>query len=360
MKLVVPTTFEEPFIEALAEQPVGSVYGSLSEEPGARAKKWLPTVSEEQLEDHIAYCRTRGIGFIYVMNASCNGNREFTGEGQRWLAERLGWLVDVGAEGIVTTNPYIIEMVKNRYPELKVTVSSLVNLDSVDKALFYENLGADTIYLPEYVNRDFKLLRALKKRVGCELVAIANLGCLIHCPLRDYHSNFISHASDSLARGCYLDYSLAKCTQIKSLSPIEVMKAPWIRPEDLTRYERIGITHFKLGGREKGGAWVLRAVAAYAGRTYSGALNDLVIGLDGLDPFGEFPVHLNNGRLDGFLDFFTKKDCRLGCQGCTHCQEWLDRAGSVDGDVQVYGKKIDRLLRRFTSGSFKAPLVRVS
>lgn len=360
MKLVVPTTFEESFIEALAEQPVGSVYGSLSEEPGARAKKWLPTVGEEELEDHIAQCRARGIGFVYVMNASCNGNREFTGEGQRWLAERLGWLVDVGAEGIVTTNPYIIEMAKRRYPELRVTVSSLVNLDSVDKALFYESLGADALYLPEYINRDFKLLRALRKRLRCELALLVNLGCLIHCPLRDYHANFISHSSESFAIGCYLDYSLAKCTQIKSVNPVEVIKASWIRPEDLSKYEKIGITQFKLGGREKGMDWVLRAVAAYSARKYSGNLNDLVIGLDGIDPFGEFPIRLDNRRLDGFIDFFTKKDCRLGCDGCTHCQEWLERAASVDGNPQKYGEDIERFLRRFTSGSFKAPLARVS
>ncbi|MFQ6030752.1 MAG: U32 family peptidase, partial [Dehalococcoidia bacterium] len=163
MKLIVPTTFEQEFIDTLADYPVEQVYGSLSEEPGGRAKLWLPTAGEQEVEAHIAKCRSQNIGFVYTINAVCNGNREFTGEGQRWLAERLGWLVDVGADGIVTTNPYIIEMVKRRYPELRVSVSSLVNLDSVDKALFYESLGADVLYLPEYINRDFKLLRALRK-----------------------------------------------------------------------------------------------------------------------------------------------------------------------------------------------------
>lgn len=360
MKLVVPTTFEPEFLEALADCPVGWVYGSLPEEPGARAKKWLPTVTEEQLEEHIAQCRSKGIGFLYTMNGSCGRNREFTAEGQRWLAERLGWLADVGAEGIVATNPYLIEMVKRRYPQLRVSLSSLVRIDSVDQARFYESLGVDSIYLPEYINRNFKLLKALKKKLSCELVVILNLGCLVHCPLRDYHANFISHASESLQRGCYLDYSLAKCTQMKAVSPVEVMKIPWIRPEDVGKYEEIGFTLFKLGGREKSAAWTLRAVTAYSSRQYSGNLNDLIIGLDGLDPFGQFPVYLDNARLDGFIDFFKRKDCRLGCDGCAHCQEWLERAASSNDSLKRYSEGIERLLRRFTSGSFKAPLSRAS
>jgi collagenase-like PrtC family protease len=360
VKLIIPTTFDSAFLEALGSYPVGSVYGSLSDEPGARAKKWLPQIGEAELEDHMAQCRSKGIGFLYVMNGSCNGNREFTAEGQRWLAERLGWLVEAGAEGVVATNPYVIEMVKRRYPELRVTLSSIVNLDSVDKALFYEELGVETIYLPEYLNRNFKLLRALRKKLRCELVPILNLSCLVHCPMRDYHANFISHSSECLDRGCYVDYSLAKCTRIKSASPVEVIKAPWIRPEDLARYEEMGFTCFKLAGREKGTEWILRAVGAYAARKYEGKLNDLVIGLDGIDLFGKFPVYLDNTLLDGFIDFFAKRDCRLGCDGCDHCQKWLKRAASLDCDPKLYGESIDRLLQKFVSGSFKAPLARAS
>jgi collagenase-like PrtC family protease len=360
VKLVVPTTFELEFLESLTDYPVYSVYGSLSGEPGARAKRWLPSAGEREVAEHVAQCRSRGIGFVYTMNAACSGGYEFTAEGQKWLAERLGWLVDVGAEGVVTANPYVIEMIKRRHPELRVIVSSLVHLDSVDQALFYENLGVDAIYLPEYVNRNFRLLRALRKRAKCELVLLLNLACLIHCPLRDYHANFISHASEGLDRGCYLDYSLAKCTQMKSSSPVEVIKAPWIRPEDIYRYEKMGFTHFKLGGRENGREWVLRAVAAYSERNYSGNLNDLVIGLDGVDPFGRLPVSLDNTRLDGFMDFFSKKDCRLGCEGCNYCQDWLERASTIQSNNQDYGAGIERFVRRFTSGSFRTPLARAS
>ncbi|HZD39588.1 MAG TPA: peptidase U32 family protein, partial [Terriglobales bacterium] len=358
MRLIVPTTFEPEFLQRIAAFPVRSLYGSLAEEPGGRAKKWLPAADKEEIEQSIQQARARGIDFYYTMNGSCGGNREFTAEGQKWLAERLGWLVEAGAAGVVVTNPYVIEMVRRRYPELRVALSSIVNVNSVDKVLFYQDLGVDMIYLPEYLGRDFRLLRALRKKTRCELVLILNLGCLVHCPLRDYHANFVSHASDCLDRGCYVDYSFAKCTQIKSTKPVELMKAPWIRPEDVGLYEELGFTEFKLAGREKGGEWILRALAAYTNRKYDGPLNDFVIGFDGIEPFGEFPILLDNRRLDGFIEFFRKKDCRQGCDRCSHCADWLARAVSIDGQPHRYGQNIERLLRRFTTGSFKAPSVR--
>jgi len=250
----------------------------------------------------------------------------------------------------------VIELVKRRFPELRVHVSTLADVDTVDKALFFKRLGAEALYLPEYINRDFKLLKAIRRHVEGELVLTVNLGCLLHCPIRDYHANYVSHAAESLGRGCYVDYSLARCTQMKAANPVEMVKAPWIRPEDLGRYEELGITRFKIAGREQEATWILRAVAAYASRRYEGDLNDLVTGLDVLDPFGQIPVRISNSRLDGFLDFFAKKDCRLGCAGCTHCEEWARKVISLEGDVERYATGVERFLRRFTSGAFRAPL----
>ncbi|MFQ5873033.1 MAG: U32 family peptidase [Dehalococcoidia bacterium] len=354
----MPTTFESQFLEGLKGYPVRLIYGSLTEEPGGRAKQWLPRVGLQQAGEHIASAQAQGIGFIYTMNVPCTGNREFTAEGQRLLVERLGWLAEVGAEGIALANPYLIELVKRRFPELRVHVSTLASVDDVDKALFYQDLGADVIYLAEYVNRDFRLIEALRRLVRCELVVTVNLGCLVHCPMRDYHASFISHASECLERGCYLDYSLAKCMQLKALRPAEVIKATWVRPEDLCKYQEMGIRRFKIAGREQGAAWILRAVAAYSGGRYEGALNDLVRGLDELEPFGNFPIRVDNTRLNGFISFFEAKDCSLGCRDCSYCDQWAEKALSMEGDRERYVNVIERCLKQYTSGSFHAPVAR--
>jgi collagenase-like PrtC family protease len=145
---------------------------------------------------------------------------------------------------------------------------------------------------------------------------------------------------------------------MKAARPADLIKAPWIRPEDLSRYEAIGIRHFKIAGREQETPWILRAVAAYSARSYPGDLNDLVTGLGSVDPFGQLPLRIHNALLEGFVEFFDKKDCRLGCDGCTYCEEWAQRAISEDGDRQRYAKGIERILQRFTSGAFRASLTR--
>jgi collagenase-like PrtC family protease len=290
------------------------------------------------------------------MNVTCSGNREFTAEGQRWLVERLGWLVEVGAEGIVLVNPYIIELVKRRFPELRIHVSTLTSVDDVEKACFYQELGVDVIYLAEYVNRDFRLLEALRRQLSCELVVTVNLGCLVQCPIRDYHASFISHASECLDRGCYLDYSLAKCMQMKARRPVEAIKATWVRPEDLGQYREMGIQHFKIAGREQGADWILRAVAAYSAEKYEGVLNDLVRGLDELEPFGDFPLRVDNTKLNGFISYFTAQKCRLDCWDCSYCQQWAGKAISLEDDREHYVNLIESSLKQYTMGSFQAPV----
>lgn len=358
MRLLVPTHFQSDFLETLGAYPVAHLYGSLPGELGERARTWGPPEEAEQVAEHIARAHSMGIGFVYALNGACTGNMEFTGEGQRWLVETLGWLVEVGADGVMVANPYIVEMTRKRYPELPVRIAPVANVDSVDKVRFYRELGVTAIHLPEYVNRDFRLLKGLARQAGCELAVTVNLACLLRCPLRDYHANFLSHASGGSGKVCHLDYSLAKCTQMKAASPVELIRAPWIRPEDLGRYEELGIQHFQIAGLEQDGEWVLRAVAAYAGRSYAGNLNDLLTVLDTPASFGQPPVHLDNTALDGFLDYFYTSDCRLGCAGCDHCEEWADRAVSREGGEpwQRYLGGTERQLRRFTSGSFRAPL----
>ena len=81
----------------------------------------------------------------------------------------------------------------------------------MDKAQFFERQGASVLYLPEFINRDFPLLAQIRKRTRAELVLLANVGCLLHCPIRQYHINLVSHSGESLELGTYVDYPLMWC-----------------------------------------------------------------------------------------------------------------------------------------------------
>lgn len=355
MQLIVPTPFSTEFLERIKTYPVRYIYGSLPQDPSLRSRDWLPAIDEKTLEHHVQEAWEQHIGFLYALNAACWHSREFTAQGQRDLVNRLGWIEAIGVEGVIVANPYVIEFIKRRFPSLKVYVSSISNVDNVDKARFYQDLGCEGLHLPEYVNRDFRLLRTLARELHENLALTANLCCLLNCPIRDYHANFVSHAGESLDRGCYVDYSLMKCTHMKLRSPVELLKATWIRPEDLATYEAVGINTFKISGRTEEMPWLLRVIEAYSTRSYNGALNDLLSGLEDIEPFGTFPFKIDNTCLNGFLQFFTQKDCVSGCGDCGWCGEWVERSIMPEGNYQEYQKKLERLLSTVVSGSFRAP-----
>jgi collagenase-like PrtC family protease len=355
MKLVVPAIYEDRFPESLAGLPISHLYGATGSDEGLRASHDLPRLDDDSLAEYVNRAHAAGFGFFYCLNASCLGNREFTAEGQRWLVERLGWISDIGCDGVCLSNPYLVAFTKRRFPNLSVAVSSAAAADSPDKIAYFEADGADVIYLPEYVNRDFPLLRRLARRSRARLVALVNVGCLIHCPIRSYHTTVVSHARASLEAGAYVDYPLLWCSHEKGRDPAQMLKSPWIRPEDLSTYEELGISEFKLAGREMDPTWTERAIRAYAAGRYDGDLNDLILGFGEIEPFGRLPLRIPNRALDGFLEFFRKKhDCRAGCGDCRYCDDWLAGSGAiVEADRESFARRIGRALEAFESGAFR-------
>jgi collagenase-like PrtC family protease len=355
MKLIVPAVFQLDFLDAIASYPIDHLYGAMGGDVGLRAQNWLAQPKADELADYIQAARTRGIAFYYCLNVACLGNREYTAEGQRWLVEHLGWLDDLRVDGVVLSNPYVIAFAHRRFPRLKIAASTALGIDSIDKARFFEEQGASVLYLPEFINRDFPLLRQIRKRTRAEVVLLANVGCLLQCPIRNYHINLVSHSRDSLELGTYVDYPLMWCSREKVRDAGQMLKSPWIRPEDLQAYEKIGIGQFKLAGREMDRAWVERVTMAYAARRYEGDLNDLILGFDHLEPYGRLPVRIPNRSLDGFAGFFQKKhDCRIGCRDCNYCDDYARAAGMSDhAESAGFVRRIDRAIARFESGAFR-------
>lgn len=355
MRLDVPAVFDVAFLDALAGLPVARLYGSLPDDPSLRPSGSLPGTSGPALAEWIGAARRRGLPFWYALNVACLGNREFTAEGQRWLVERLGFLSECGVAGVVLGNPYLVGFTRRRFPDLDVAVSTAVGVDTVDKARFFEDMGVELLCLPEYVNRDFRLLEDLRRGVRCRIALLVNVGCLARCPVRGHHVCVVSHNGESHALGTWVDYPLLVCTREKVRDPVQLLRSPWIRPEDLRLYEELGYDEFKLAGREMEPEWIEQTVRAFAARRWDGDLNDLVLGLDHLEPFGRLPVRIPNRALDGFAEMFRRKhDCRLGCRECHHCEDWAGRTLVREGSSERFAAHIGRTLARFEAGAFRS------
>lgn len=329
-------------------------------------------MARDQAEAYIKQAHAAGLSFDYLLNAPSMSNMEWDRSTHRELLDHLEWISSIGVDSVTVTIPYLVELIKRQFPQLKIRISTIAHVHSVARAQFFERLGADSINLDFHVNRDFRTLEAITKAVKCEIIVLANNLCLYQCPYEYYHHDGLGHASQSYnpVHGCYVDYCTIRCTLDRLTDMSENIKCRWIRPEDLHLYEEIGIEMFKISGRAMPTERILKAATAYSSRHYEGNLHDILncltpkIGFINAGPPGTQShsiapppeLHIDNQALDGFIDFFRKQNCLSECYHCDYCRKTADRVMRFDRkQVNEYTAGLTRALDSLSgSGVFEA------
>jgi len=198
MKLLVPTNWDDTLIEQLKDCPIEEFYGKLQMDcvGGGRPAISLPLVRKRRVKQHVRLIRNRGYAFNYLLNASCLGNHEFTRAGQQRMRRFLGWLSECGVERVTLSSPYLAMWVKENFPSLEITASILAHVDTLNKFLFWKEMGAKRIVLSYDCNRNFSLLRRIQQAGhNCAIALLVNVACLKECPFIFHHRNSNAHAS---------------------------------------------------------------------------------------------------------------------------------------------------------------------
>lgn len=330
MRFSIATNFQTGLIPLIKKPGIYDVFGKLATDVvgGGRPPNILPHVSREDVRKHIKDLHRSGLKFNYLLNAICLGNKEFSSNGRREIFGLLDWLEDIKVDSVSVTIPYLCELVKRYYPRFKVCVSVFANVNSVEKARYWEDLGVHKITLTSReLNRDFMMLREIRKNVKCQLQLLANNACLLDCPLAFYHQQLNSHASKPGYKDTgKVDYCILHCDYLRFLRPEKFLASDWIRPEDVHYYEEIGIDSLKLSDRSMPTDKLARIAAAYTARRYDGNLLDIlhmhfkrqVAILSRTSKAGKSsvePAYVDNRALDGFLERFWRKDRRLDVKG---------------------------------------------
>jgi len=381
MKLSIATNFDDALIEAVRGLSVRELYGKAGSDPvgGGRSSYMIGRLGRRRIREHIALTRKRGMGFNYLLNASCMDNREVTRRGQKEIRGLLDRVVSWGASAVTVSNPFLLNLIKKNYPELKVRVSVFACVDHLRKARFWEDHGADVICLDSHtVNRDFNTLRMMRQNLKCGLELLANNQCLQSCYMAQTHPQVMAHSSQTghASGGFVIDHCMLFCLKMKIKDPVNLIRADWIRPEDTVHYENIGIGDFKLSERSIPTSEMVRRVRAYHERRYDGNLLDLIQGFGfreaapsgggffrktglffrpdkvnvfKLSPIRKLcrirgmlsplkngnPVMIDNQKLDGFIDRFLKTGCRnVCCEDCRYCHRFAEKAVTVDPDFR--------------------------
>ena len=380
MKYSVACNWDPELLECLSHESssVDTIFGQITDDPfgGGRGSFLAPKVLREQAEEFIVDARKRGFHFNYLLNGACQDNLEMTREGNRILFNHIEWVAKTGADMVTVTLPIMLIWIKRHFPQFKVAVSSWARVANVKRAKYWEDLGADTIILAEYATRDFAALRSMRRALRCALEVIANPSCLYLCYLDTNHINMMSHSAQGghISGGFVLDHCQVYCQRMKLGRPDELIKARWIRPEDVGDYDEIGIDSLKLLERFRNTESMMQVVRAYEQRRFDGNLVELLtlprrnaynppnleylirpdlvnidLMLEMADIFGysfSDVMKIDNRDLNGFAEHFKTHDCyHSSCDECGHCKRWAEKVVRIDKEKQqAILKKFDAFI----------------
>ncbi len=372
MKLSVAANYDLDLVGRLAALGVTEVYGKLPADlvGGGRPSYMGTPLTRRDLAAYVTSLSERGIAFNYLLNSACLGNREWARPWQKKLMRFLDELGAMGVRRLTVSTPYLLERIKASFPEFHLKAGIYAQIDTPRRARFWQDLGADALTLESFsINRDFAALRAIRRAVSCELQLIANHPCLPNCAMQPYHQNGFAHSSHG-SRRLFLDYCFLECTRRRFEDPSLLIKAGWIRPEDIGFYEALGYEHFKLLERGIPSAALLQRVEAYRDRRSPENLAELILPYGfrqaprkqrlwlarhffkprQVHPWKLAPLHsmlerqgmlfaaerrpfdIDSARIPAdFIHGFEDRHCRtLDCRDCRYCDEIAARSVSVD------------------------------
>jgi len=358
MELVLASNFDDALVDGLGALPVTTLFGNfpVGLTGGGRPPRILPAVDRERFRAHVGAVHRAGRRFYATLNSTDLGLREYApGFGRAFLREVDG-LLDLGVDGFVVAVPMLVELIHSAHPAVPITVSTFARIRTVTQGEYYLRMGADTIVLEE-ANRDFALLRGLVAR-GARVEVLVNQTCLQGCPFRAHHLNTSSLASQPEYPCPALEFPIAECGWEMVRDPGRLVSAIFVRPEDLEVYEEAGVRRFKVSGRNRSTAWLLRAARAYARRSYPGNLLDILSFVQVKAPLGFLraarhrgapidgdvlrleaafaaleSVTIDNGAFPaGFLHRIAATDCEhTSCSACGYCASVARRVLRVGG-----------------------------
>lgn len=346
MYLSIPMTFEDSYIDSIIELnntrtgdvSIKEVYGARREDiiGNLRPSFTLKYVSDEKLGEYIARLHQNGIEFNYVINSTVSDGREYTEEGRKSIVNFVKNLLELGVDSFTITSSYYMILLKNHFPNIKINASICNEIDNVQKARQFELAGANVLVLNRDVNRNFKMLKAIKDNTSAELKVLCTTPCVFRCQDVHYHANLSSTLSNELQRYMPIDeknsisHTSVNCLMKKLVHLEENIKSPWIRPEDMKYYEEIGISLFKIDGRDRSAEYNIEIVKAYLNQAFDGNLLYLMktgypkdlTSIRENNCTDYLRLGIDNRDLDRFLEPFVKGTitCDNGCEKCQYCK----------------------------------------
>ncbi|THB79406.1 MAG: hypothetical protein D3926_10835 [Desulfobacteraceae bacterium] len=352
MKISVPFLTDPAYIQFLNRHRdrIRSVYFPLSTGPVIDARARFETMDIQSLCQQL---HAVDIGSKYLLLNSrfippdrYRDSRFLTG-----VMASVEFLLDQGCvSGFVFTDAYLLRAIASENRDIACALEAVPGancmIDDAQKAFtILELIESWGFRLPSKIVLDRSLNRRMDRLAqtvqsirscytGVEIELLVNEGCLWYCPYKMTHDAHIALCNTGMVKNTTqrLNRELG-CIRHFLAHPEDILKSPFIRPEDMSRYDDVADS-LKICGRTLGPRFLKQCIASYAAGEFSGNLLEL---MDATHWMAEHFYIDNPGLTDQFFDRITS--CTKQCKDCTICSQTFDTVSrSIQFKLKPYGE----------------------
>lgn len=245
-------------------------------------------------------------------------------------------LAEQNIHGIVIIDFYLLIALSDASPEISSQLEAVpgVNtmLDSFERIQSWmQNIShtrfktSAKLTLDRSLNRKMEMLEEVsasckEQYPDIRLTLLANEGCLFRCPFKYSHDAHIAYANiETCINRTYEINSRLGCIRILSEHPGEILRSPFIRPEDQKYYTPYADV-LKICGRTLEPDFLKTVIKAYIEGKFNGNLLSL---LDTQDWQADRLSLANSEFSRDFLERLTT--CDNNCSECGYCESLFKR-----------------------------------
>lgn len=182
-------------------------------------------------------------------------------------------IADLEPDAFVISDPRVGREIRRINSTIPIHVSSIASVETVEDFERFLDIYPCRLVLAHDLPKDqTRLLPLLNycQTNGVMLECMVTESCLYKCPLKSQHYAAIASGEDDSLYHAY-------CLKQRLSDSRRFLEAgSFILPQDLSFYDGLGIGIYKISGRSKGAAWLLKTTEAYLGGYYEGDLLEIM------------------------------------------------------------------------------------
>ena len=145
-KFEVPYNGDKKIIDLykVYKDNIGMIYGRADDKyPNGRNTKTRKPITLDDITTVVEEVRGENISFNYVLNGNYHNNKEYSQEYRKKFTNHVKDLHKRGVDIVTLGNIFLIEMIKQEVPDMKIFASVTLEVDCLRRLKQLEQIGVD-------------------------------------------------------------------------------------------------------------------------------------------------------------------------------------------------------------------------